>query len=63
MNCVEYMNKLHDGNLMVLDPDYNLYEPYVPGNYLLDSIDNTDNNENNQVSNKKLKYYSKILSF
>jgi hypothetical protein len=63
MNCVEYMNKLHEGNLMVLDPDYNLYEPYVPGNFRLDSIDNTDNNENNQVSNKKLKYYSKILSF
>ena len=54
------MNKLHEGNLLVLDPDYNLNEPYIPGNFRLDSI---DNNDVNQVSNEALKYYSNILSF
>lgn len=59
MNCIEYMNRLHEGNLLVLDPDYNLNEPYTPRNFQSDSI---DNNDANQVSNEALKYYSKILS-
>ena len=54
------MNKLHEGNLLVLDPDYNLNEPYIPGNFRSDSI---DNNDVNQVSNEALKYYSNVLSF
>ena len=33
MNCVEYMERLHEGKLLVLDPDYNLNEPYIPGNF------------------------------
>lgn len=60
MNCIEYMQRLYDGKLLVLDPDYNLNEPYSPGNFRLKSI---ESNTENLVDTETLRYYAKILSF